>query len=243
MNYQIDNMPRRISGIYKLTFPNNKIYIGLSNDIKRRMWEHKTDNTNQPVSYAISKYGMPETVTVLVAGVENRDSLKAYEKHYIKLYKSNNRAVGYNVTEGGDGTSSGTKNVASVFTDEDILEIQNLLVDLNLSVKEIAEKFNCHPETISRINTGKHYYNACLVYPLRNQYEKRDTGSKVHNASFSDNEFYEVVHFLQNKPEMSLAAIARHFEVHPRTIHNLNQGKTYYDKEREYPIRGRSKNA
>lgn len=243
MNYRINSMPRRISGIYKLTFPNNKIYIGLSNDIKRRMWEHRTDNTNQPVSYAINKYGMPENVTVLVAGVESRDSLRAYEKYYIKLYKSNNKVIGYNITEGGDGASSGTKNVASIFTDEDIFEIQNLLVDLNLSIKEIAKKFNCHSETISRINTGKHYYNTSLTYPLRNQYAKKDTGSKVHNASFNNDKFHEVVYFLQNKPEMSLAAIARHFEVHPSTIHYLNQGKTYHDKEREYPIRGRSKNA
>ena len=29
-----------LSGIYKIVFDNNKIYIGFSNDIRRRMNEH-----------------------------------------------------------------------------------------------------------------------------------------------------------------------------------------------------------
>ena len=31
------------SGIYKITFPNKKIYIGRSNNIYRRMLEHNSD--------------------------------------------------------------------------------------------------------------------------------------------------------------------------------------------------------
>jgi predicted GIY-YIG superfamily endonuclease len=37
---KITDITTKISGIYKINFPNNKIYIGRSVDIKRRIKEH-----------------------------------------------------------------------------------------------------------------------------------------------------------------------------------------------------------
>jgi len=37
MKIQVKDLMDNMSGIYKITFPNNKIYIGMSNDIRRRM--------------------------------------------------------------------------------------------------------------------------------------------------------------------------------------------------------------
>ena len=46
------------SGVYKITFPNNKVYIGISNNIYRRMLEHNTDfRNNLPLEKARQKYG------------------------------------------------------------------------------------------------------------------------------------------------------------------------------------------
>lgn len=46
------------SGVYKITFPNEKVYIGISNNMYRRMLEHNTDfRNNLPIEYAIQKYG------------------------------------------------------------------------------------------------------------------------------------------------------------------------------------------
>ena len=47
------------SGIYKITFPNGKCYIGMSNDIERRIKEHNTNSltSNLPIHRAIAKYG------------------------------------------------------------------------------------------------------------------------------------------------------------------------------------------
>lgn len=49
------------SGIYKINFPNGKSYIGLSNNIARRLKEHNTDAKTEaddyPVHEAIRKYG------------------------------------------------------------------------------------------------------------------------------------------------------------------------------------------
>lgn len=46
-----------ISGIYKIIFPNKKIYIGLSTNIKKRLIAHNKANDNLPVHRAIKKYG------------------------------------------------------------------------------------------------------------------------------------------------------------------------------------------
>ena len=49
----------RNSGIYKIDFPNGKVYIGLTCDLKRRIKEHNTDSLSSllPVHKAIKKYG------------------------------------------------------------------------------------------------------------------------------------------------------------------------------------------
>lgn len=42
------------SGVYKINFPNGKSYIGISNNMYRRMLEHNNDFRNQlPIEYAI----------------------------------------------------------------------------------------------------------------------------------------------------------------------------------------------
>lgn len=43
-HYNLDNCPNNINGIYLISFPNGKIYIGLSNNIKRRIKEHNSDS-------------------------------------------------------------------------------------------------------------------------------------------------------------------------------------------------------
>ena len=54
------------SGIYKLVFPNGKIYIGLSNNMYRRMLEHNTDfRSNLPIELAIKKYGKIKEFEIL----------------------------------------------------------------------------------------------------------------------------------------------------------------------------------
>lgn len=40
--FNLTNCPN-IAGIYKINFPNGKCYIGLSNNILRRMKEHEHD--------------------------------------------------------------------------------------------------------------------------------------------------------------------------------------------------------
>ena len=58
MIIKLSELKNGVQGIYKLNYPNGKIYIGQSNDIKRRMYEHNNinrlkDHFNSPCDLAI----------------------------------------------------------------------------------------------------------------------------------------------------------------------------------------------
>lgn len=102
-HYNLDNCPNNISGIYLISFPNGKIYIGLSNNIKRRIKEHSLDS-RQPVLFsAIQKYGKIYEFDILgKIDSQNRELLLQKEIEYIKKYNSNDKTFGYNLTPGGN---------------------------------------------------------------------------------------------------------------------------------------------
>lgn len=55
------------------------------------------------------------------------------------------------------------------FSEEENKAIHNDLLNTNLDFKTIAKKYNCSPETISKINSGKRksYLLKNYTYPLR----------------------------------------------------------------------------
>lgn len=78
---------------------NDKIYIG----------KHSTDNLNDGymgsgilINKAIKKYGLENFTKEYLAFCDNEDTLNYLERFYIRKYKA--RQVGYNLTDGGDGT-------------------------------------------------------------------------------------------------------------------------------------------
>lgn len=127
MIVKLKDLKNGVSGIYKLNFPNGKIYIGLSNDIKRRMYEHNNINRlnshyNTPVDLAIKKYGRFEEIEILEE-IEDIELLPIREKYWIAFYNSNNKNIGYNLTPGGQSLI-GEDNPRAVFSNADILDIR-----------------------------------------------------------------------------------------------------------------------
>ena len=67
MKIKLKDLENNIPGVYKLTFPNDKIYIGISNNIKRRMYEHN-HNSHKTLSQcdkAIQQFGKFEEIEIL----------------------------------------------------------------------------------------------------------------------------------------------------------------------------------
>jgi hypothetical protein len=90
-----------ICGIYKLTSPTGKVYIGQSKDIYSRWIQHKsTSKKKHPkLYYSIKKYGF-EYFSKEIIEVCGEEILSERERHYIKYYDSFNN--GLNSTTGGE---------------------------------------------------------------------------------------------------------------------------------------------
>lgn len=122
-------MRKKLCGIYCIeNIINNKKYIGLSRDIKRRWNEHKTElnndhHTNKYLQSSWNKYGK-DKFNFYVIELCSEEVLSDKECYYIKLFKTLSHQRGYNITSGGENTSSG-KCVISLID----MTVYNLVCD------------------------------------------------------------------------------------------------------------------
>lgn len=118
-NIKVKDIPKSLSCIYLLKFPNNKIYIGKSIDLKRRMREHNNPNKlSTVVDKAIKKYyGKIEEVTIIEHCFP--ENLNEREQFWIKHYNSRDKKIGYNISIGGEYDGK-----RRTWSDEEILDIR-----------------------------------------------------------------------------------------------------------------------
>lgn len=226
------------SGVYMIVFPNNKKYIGISNNIRRRMNEHNNDFRNElPIEYAIQKYGKINKF-ILLEEIEstNRELMRKREKYWIAKYHSNNKEFGYNISEGGDGADMGSKNSQAKFTEEQIQQIYEELKNCKDTMTNIAKKYNIDLSTLSYINNGKTYFHSSEIYPIRNGFQKVKKGIQNYNSKFNEDILNEIFNLLKEN-HLTMKEIALKFNVAESTIHNINNGTTYIKENESYPLR------
>lgn len=91
----------KICGIYKITSPSGKIYIGQSTDINRRFYQYKKlACKKQPVLYnSLIKYGVEAHIFEIIEECEE-DMLNERESYFIELHSSYRN--GMNCSLGGE---------------------------------------------------------------------------------------------------------------------------------------------
>lgn len=88
---------------------NGYIYIGITNNFKQRLREHKSCASSNKYKYqsrfynAIRKYGFENFKFDIIEIVENRKKLEEREIYWIEYYNTTNKKIGYNITKGGTG--------------------------------------------------------------------------------------------------------------------------------------------
>jgi len=195
--FNLKNCPK-VAGIYKINFPNKKCYIGLSNNILRRMKEHQND-TRQPVLYAaIQKYfqgNIPEFEILEIIPADDKQQLLEKEHYYVEYYESNKKEKGYNLNAGGN--LYGIYNPQGKFKEEDILNIYTLLEDNEYPMIKISEMYDCSRRTIEEINKGNRYFHSNKKYPLRKE-KISQNGIKNPNAKFNQEQINNIIYDLKN---------------------------------------------
>lgn len=234
-----------ISGIYKVIFQNDKLYIGLSNDIRRRMIEHiGKDLKEHPellFSKAYLKHGIKSIEILEYIDANNRELLQEREKYWIAYYNTYlDRTKGYNMTPGGDGSSLGIYNPSSYLSQKDLEIIYDKLENSTLTFEEIAELSNSSYHIVQNINLGKHYVKEHYSYPIR---KKRIEHFGIENktSAFYNNE--EKLSNLINDIKFSnleFTKLAKKYCVSISLLTNINRGLQYKKENEIYPLRNKN---
>lgn len=89
-------------GVYKITSPSKKIYIGQSVDIKKRWKYHKSvyKNKKSKLYSSFIKYGVDNHTFEIIALCLKED-LNDMEKYYVDLFQTFNSKKGLNLKDGG----------------------------------------------------------------------------------------------------------------------------------------------
>lgn len=237
---KISEINKKIIGIYKINFPNKKSYIGLSNDIKRRIGEHFYKNSHLPCHKAIRKYfsSIEEIDFDILEEIEEEDYilLSQREKYWINYFDTCNKEKGYNLTKGGIALLT-TENPFAKFNEDEINQIYALLQSGHTNV-EIGKVFNCHPDTIGHVNTGKTYYNPDFDYPLRKETIHKKDFEAVN--SITEKQYNQIVEYLLNT-NIPISTVAKLTQVNISTCHRINQGKIHQNNFFSYPLRKSTK--
>lgn len=226
------------SGVYKITFPNNKIYIGISNHIYRRILEHNTDfRNNLPIEYAIQKYGKIDNFDILEhIDPENRELMRQRERYWISQYQSNDKQIGYNISSGGDGAGIGTDNISAKLTEDQYQEICLCLKQNELTITQIAERYNMSLGALSRLNNGHSYYHSNIEYPIRTKQLRAKGLDNVH-SKLTQKDLDNIYNCLLYEQSLSMRQIAKKLNINVSVIQSINNGIRYFNEDFCYPLR------
>lgn len=94
-----------ICGIYKITSPSGKIYIGQAVNIYKRWRRYRLYKCeSQPSLYnSLKKYGWEKHKFEILCECK-REQLNEFEKYYVDLFQTFNSKFGMNLTDGGGST-------------------------------------------------------------------------------------------------------------------------------------------
>lgn len=103
---------KKVCGIYKITSPSGKMYIGQSVDINRRLKSYRSCLCKEQVFLfnSIKKYGWEFHKFEIIKEC-NPDELNVLEKYYVDMFNTFNSEIGMNLRDGGG--SKGTMSESS----------------------------------------------------------------------------------------------------------------------------------
>ena len=196
------------------------MYIGQTNNMQRRIQEHKHDKRDhKPIHDAIIKYGFENFDVSIEYYGEDYNNV---EKDLIKKYDSTNKDKGYNIVSGGQD-SSGENNPMSKISFEQKCEVENLLIGTDIPIKRISEMTGVSVRTICNINIGVSWRNNSITYPIRRYKLTKEIANNI-IADLKDE-------------SISLDKIAEKYSIQKYVVLSINKGASHRRDNLKYPIR------
>ncbi len=147
MKYLDGRKDKRYS-VYQHTFPNGKVYIGITKNNVEERWKSGTGyNTQTLMKRAIKKYGWDNVKHEVIETNLTHDEACKREEYYIKLFKSNNKEYGYNATSGGDCGNNLVNPVIQYY--------QGIPVNYFESLRTASKLLDLSVTTIRNYSSGK----------------------------------------------------------------------------------------
>ena len=171
-------------GIYKITSPNGKIYIGQSVNIKRRWNQHKYQKLDTILSRSFKKYGVDNDTFEILCECEISE-LNEKERYYQDYYN----AIGLN---GLNSKLTQTNDKSGYTTEEVKLKIKISRIDKK---EEKEYKFEDEIESDFFIND---YEQRIFEYNEKREKEEKEFESKIKRQiqqEKDDIEFYWLLFF------------------------------------------------
>lgn len=219
--------------IYKyIKIDNNEVvYVGRTNNLKRRRKEHEIyepsqetrPHYNYPLSRGIRKYGVEAYRCKTIEEVDTYEESLKKEKYWIKYYDTFNDPSKYNYTPGGELSFSTVK------FDEEVIEEVKALLELQNDYKTIRDRTGVSISHISEINTGKRRYDKNRIYPIN----ELTCGRKI-----TSEQLKEIIKLLQTT-QITCEEIGKLYHVSGGAIQRINNGTNLHQKDIKYPIRAR----
>jgi len=99
-------MENKLIGIYKITSPSGKIYVGKSKDINKRWlgYKVKQDKKQTKLYYSFRKYGVENHLFEIIE-LCDLNLLSEKETYYISKLNTYDTVFGLNLTGGGEGAN------------------------------------------------------------------------------------------------------------------------------------------
>lgn len=143
-------------GIYAISFDNHRlVYIGQSSNIEDRIRRHKSMLVSgQHYNNALQKaHDMYRDLCITILEECDLEQLDNLEKEWISEFDAVHN--GLNLSFDTNSPGRGSKHNSSKYTDDQIYEAFNLLLDRDISLKEVAEITDISYGSICMLAKGK----------------------------------------------------------------------------------------
>lgn len=228
-------------GIYLLKFDGvDGVYVGQSVNIEYRYKKHLQALKRRTANYKLQKEydyrGTPKLDILLECSAEE---LNTNEDEAIKIYDSVNN--GFNIAEFADIHGKGEKNPASKYSEKQIEEVFNLLLDLNNRYKDIEEKTGVSLSTIRHIANLEAHTWLNVKYPEKYELLKSYKGlvrQQATNSAASRGIEYPpicspsgVIYTISN-----VAAFAREHNLDPSSLTKVLNRRPKYNSHKGWKL-------